>query len=70
MPSTSIYVIIMSLTVSTHHFETQCASSTDMATIREENCSLSGTSRHLVVVTASGEQVVSAKVLLCTNVFF
>ena len=27
-----------------------------MATIREENCSLSRTSRHLAVVTASGEQ--------------
>ena len=54
-----MHVIIIGLTVSsykTHHFETQCTSSTNMATIREDNCSLSRTSRHLAVVTASGAQ--------------
>ena len=54
------YVIIIGLTVSTYNLtilrHSLCDSSTDMATIREENCSLSRTPYHLAVVTASGAQ--------------
>ena len=51
-------VMIIGLTVSSYKLTngTYCASSTDMATIREEKCSLSRTSRHLAVVEAFGAQ--------------
>ena len=45
-----------------HYFETDCASSTDMTTIQEENCSLSA--------CGAQKKKLSAKSLLCINVFF
>ena len=53
------------------NFDTQCASSTAIATMREENPSLLKASRHFTVVRASGakKKIVSAKALNCSDVF-